>query len=389
MSTHVNDAASLVRRGAEPGVYIWSFPGAPIEVHIKLDVVDRVRLQISATHPQPGGVLLGRVQGPLIHIHSAKPLATLDNASIEAVLKEESVNRSTVVGYYRVDSAEVLRLSAYDAELAQRYFPSPSSIILLIRPGNTGVPTAGVFFWDAGQLFGDFALLEFPFDSALLAMEHRQKTRSEPTLGSIDRSVTDADDSGRGDPPHAGWPLRKIATWSGAALATALLSAGAVWMLAKWNVGRHQPANPPANAAAQPRPKIDLRAERTGQDFRLTWDANSPLVASAVAGLLSIQDARGRKEISLQASELRNGSVLYQPYGEQIQMQLSLLSVDQSVATESVMMVLPPGRAPVLNVLSPARVTSPSRPANTAAPTVQQYSGCSKYSGYSAGEEVG
>ena len=116
MATHPNEAAPLGRDLAEPRVYIWSFPGSPIKVHIDLDVVDRIRLQISAAHPQPGGLLLGRVLGAVVHIHSVHALGTVDNASVEAALMDRAVNRSAVVGYYRLDAGDILRLGALDLE---------------------------------------------------------------------------------------------------------------------------------------------------------------------------------------------------------------------------------------------------------------------------------
>ncbi|MDQ6758280.1 MAG: hypothetical protein M3Z32_00270, partial [Acidobacteriota bacterium] len=248
---------------------------------------------------------------------------------MQGVLKERRASRDTVVGYYRVEAGEMLRLSPHDIELAERFFPAPSSVILLIHPERMGPPKAGFFHWDGGQLFGDLSLQEFPFDSALLDTEHRQETKPEPQPRAVPPRGALAEDQEENAPLRSEWAPRKIAAWSGAAFALAGMSVIAVWNIPK-NLRSHS-ASPELRAAAAGHLRMDLRAERAGQDFRLTWNASSPAIVSAVAGLLSIQDARGHKEISLESNQLRSGSILYQPYGEQVQLQLSLLAADQSV----------------------------------------------------------
>jgi hypothetical protein len=83
-----------------------------------------------------------------------------------------------------------------------------------------------------------------------------------------------------------------------------------------------------------------LRAERSGTDFRLTWDRSSQIVRTAVSGTLSIQDGGNKREVSLYGDELRSGSALLQPQNANVQVQLSLVMPDQSVRSESVLLLL-------------------------------------------------
>ncbi len=375
MSTPLNEAINPTRGAAEERVYVWSLPGSPIKVHIDLVVIDQIRLQISAEHPQAGGILLGQVQAAVVQIRSLLALTSLTPEVVAAALKQWPASREMVVGYYRVETADVLRLSAEDIELAKSLFPPPSSTILLIHPGTSDAPRAALFFWP--ELLGSQPLTEFVLDSVRLSAKGPQPSRREPKPRPVPPRPPD---SATSVPPEASstprggirapWrnvsiPWRRVSIpWRSVSIPWRTISisigaiaglAGLAW-LAAWSLPKVTSRSPAVQVAARPaselRPKFDLRAERAAQDFRLTWDTNSPWVKNASAGLLTIQDGRGRKEIALSGDQLRSGSVLYQPFGEQVQMQLSLVSPTETVASESVTMILAPGGTSILS-LSP------------------------------------
>jgi TonB family protein len=66
----------------------------------------------------------------------------------------------------------------------------------------------------------------------------------------------------------------------------------------------------PKGAVSSP---LELKLERSGTDWRVSWNRNADVLLQAVGGHLSITDGSLRKELDLDPSELRSGSVMYTP----------------------------------------------------------------------------
>ena len=97
---------------------------------------------------------------------------------------------------------------------------------------------------------------------------------------------------------------------------------------------------------SHPASDIGLRAERSGSDFRLTWNRNSRAATSATWGLLSIQDGHGRRAIPLKADQIRDGSVFYEPAGSEVRVELKIVLPTQQPVVESLTMLLSPSATP-------------------------------------------
>ena len=82
-----------------------------------------------------------------------------------------------LVGYYRIELSDSLRLTGADLELAQACFTKPYEVFLVIQPTGFGPPNASFFFHDKNGKMAEFSLLEFPFDPSLLAGEERERLR--------------------------------------------------------------------------------------------------------------------------------------------------------------------------------------------------------------------
>ena len=61
---------------------------------------------------------------------------------------------------------------------------------------------------------------------------------------------------------------------------------------------------------------LGLQVELEGNSLRITWNRDSPLIRSGAEGLLSIRDGLLARDLKLDSSELKAGSVLYL-YSEQ------------------------------------------------------------------------
>lgn len=78
---------------------------------------------------------------------------------------------------------------------------------------------------------------------------------------------------------------------------------------------------------------IELRAESQGKYLRVTWNRQAPLVASATGGILVVYDGdQPPRELTLSASLLQSGSVLYEPSNNKVRFRLDLTSVQSTTA---------------------------------------------------------
>jgi protein TonB len=332
----MNASGAIKTRSPSPAksaAYTWAFPGAPVRVVIDLDTVNQIQRTIDADSTAAlTGLLVGIFDGKSVHIHGAIPLSHGDANQFEAVIAAHSSStRSIAVGFYIAEVKESLRLDTAQIELAKRFFPSPQSVVLLIQIGQGPIPNASFFFWDDGQFLGDFAFLEFPFDARLLAKDVAVGDGG----GSDEHRIPAADESNR---KMIGVHPRRIRKWifALAFVCTFIgLTAIALWTWSKWKYHAE-----PSAAPAPPDSSIGLRAERSGTDFRVTWDRNSSAVRSAIWGALAIHDGNDKREVSLRREDLHEGSVLFEPQQARVQVQLSLVMPDQTLKSESVLLLL-------------------------------------------------
>ena len=75
----------------------------------------------------------------------------------------------------------------------------------------------------------------------------------------------------------------------------------------------HRAAGAGAAVTTPAQPRSPLRAERQGDDLKISWDLNSPAIATATSGVLDIDDGGTPRRILMTADQVRFGSVLYSP----------------------------------------------------------------------------
>jgi hypothetical protein len=176
--------------------YLWSIPGAPIRVHFQFKVIKEIEEYLkqgastsSAGVVQSRGLLFGNVDVPgnsIITGFSPLAAARLPDIGESLSAARKVVPGKQMLGYFRTHTGSRLYLSNDDLALAETFFYDPACVLLLINQMKTGTINAGFFFWDRGQLNGDFCFLEFPFNvSALEARRHDDSSatdRSAPTF---------------------------------------------------------------------------------------------------------------------------------------------------------------------------------------------------------------
>ena len=168
-----------------PGSYTWTFPGCPIQIRIRIEIVDALqrlveRAQNAGSRAFAGGLLLGDTASrDVTEVAGIEPLARLDAAAVEAAIGKAACE---VVGFFRAVSSgpaqpgSSLRMTRDDVTLAARFFNQPSSVVLLIETVETATAKAAFFFWDGGKMLGDFPFMDFPLDAHQLAALERQRT---------------------------------------------------------------------------------------------------------------------------------------------------------------------------------------------------------------------
>jgi hypothetical protein len=166
-----------------PGSYTWTFPGCPIQIRIRLEIVNALQRLLERVQgpgtlaPFVGGLLFGDTASPgVTEVAGIELLAGLDTAAVgPAIGKAER----EVAGFFRALSGDPaqpgasLRMTDDDVTLAASFFNQPSSVVLLIETVETAVAKATFFFWDGGKMLGDFSLMDFPLDAQQLAQRQR------------------------------------------------------------------------------------------------------------------------------------------------------------------------------------------------------------------------
>jgi hypothetical protein len=115
---------------------------------------------------------------------------------------------------------------------------------------------------------------------------------------------------------------------------------------------------------------LGLRAERHGKEFRISWNREAAVVNQARGGVLSIRDGDSQPhDLHLDLEQLHNGSVVYSPTNNSVQVRLEVTGQDGTKISETILagaaqMKARPAAASQPTVVSSSRNRrlSPSRP---------------------------
>lgn len=312
--------------------YIWTFPGAPIRVHLDLAIVERLReLLLKTDSGQASGFLLGSATSPTtVKITDSREIPNNEGDPAKLVENMEGLRSSiqaetnglTIVGFYRHRNGEGLQLEKDDLLVMQNHLSEPANVFLLIRSVPDAEATAGFFFWESGSMESRFCFKEFPFDPDRLRIEETERRLSELAAAEVDTSfsIEKIEVLPAGEPPRRRiHPSRVllIVTFTGAILCV-LCGLAAGYML------RNNPTHSPATESGPPS-QLSLRIHTQEKDFRITWDRNAAVLQNPHAkGLLTISDGDlPKREIKLEGDDLRStASIVYSPFSTNVQIRL-------------------------------------------------------------------
>jgi TonB family protein len=373
--------------------YDWKVPGAAVHIRISLDAIRRIReylTEAARRGSERGGLLTGspHARGP--EITDFAPISRGDETEAQFLLSNadkiflqshiDEVNRSfgggSVVGYFRSDLEKGVSLQEEDLKLIAEHFPDPSNVFLVVHFQDADPATAGFFFYDEGQIFSSFSFMEFDFDERIL----------EPQLIPPPREVAPVNDVKEPVEPRAiSEPFRSsgevfsfggertptlppaIRRWVIPAAAAIVLTGAAGYFYSK----RAKTESASGSGAEVTRTRagtpagLGLTVAGPGPELSIAWDAKSPVVAGARAGLLTIEDGNERRNLPLTKEQLMSSKLVYSRTTNIVHIALETYAEDGSVAREKVISLG--------NIASKVAATTPqARVSTTSAPPTLQ-----------------
>jgi hypothetical protein len=257
-------------------------------------------LRATPARVETGGILTGRINQGRLFINAAETVRCEHKYGAAYQLSPEecdqmrfaaeairSSSERHIAGYFRSCVGDRFRLFP-DDEIIVREILSEAQFILLVKPLAAGVSMARMFERNAAGSWAEAGHFE-------LVPGISQAPVPEPA-----RSTA---------------PDRRRFRWlpvAGGLVVIALL------VLAWYQSSTGRPA--PARSTSS----LGLRIATQGDSFWLTWDRDSSAVKLASDGVLHILDGGGRRDIGLDAAQVRNGSVLYHPQSGDVAFNLEL-----------------------------------------------------------------
>ncbi|HWR53697.1 MAG TPA: hypothetical protein VN428_21485, partial [Bryobacteraceae bacterium] len=324
--------------------FVWQPPAKSISVRILPEVLLEIARR-SADSTEGGGLLLGSVRYAGSYTVTVESIEGIegrfwrgfsqshDNPErrrLELALarwRPGADRPLAAVGYYRTESAEgALGPGNDDLMLIARYFSAPYNAFLFVRPAQDGTAAkGGLVCWQFGQI-PETANDEFSLEAPPTAPATGETVTPAPLEPALPERV-----------PGAPAVITVRRFWFVAAvIALLLLAAAAVGFF----VTRWSPVQGAGAVARAVVPRLALTAERSGTDYRVTWDRNAPAVLFATKGVLSIADGGSRRVVDLDLAQLKGGSLLYTPASGDVLIQLEVIGKGPNV-TESVRVLAP------------------------------------------------
>ncbi len=333
-----------------PSYYIWEVPGKRVAIHLRLEVIDRMSVDIlrgfgavPKRGAEVGGVLAGTIEPGEVTIiriedFEAVPCKYVRGPSYllteyERMLFDEVCERRSAkngghtyaLGYYRSHTRDGLSLGAEDIELLDKYFPEPAGIALLVKPFATKASVAGFFVRENGA-FPAETPKEFPFRRWELTGEEPPRRAPMPESKPAEKKVERIFSAEPEIPPEVSVPKPKSRTgmWTVAAFVFLLLG-----VLLGYEASR---LNAPRRASDF---AMSLAIERTGDNLTVHWDPDARAVRSAANGVLEIEDGSETKRVELDRASLSSGSMVYRNMSEKVRFRLvAYLNPELTVSEE-------------------------------------------------------
>lgn len=253
--------------------------------------------------------------------------------------------RLYTVGFWRSHTRNGLALRPEDLELLAAHFSHPYEIALLVQPHGAGPAQAAVFTWESGRIRADHSALLFEIDGPLgpapaprragardstpppaLAQEPETPVTGPPGEPSEPAALTQSFRFSMFETSPA--PRPRAPRWLLAIVPVLALAVASYFAVQRGWLSLPQP-NPPQDPFS-----IALRGAESAGHLHLTWDRSSPAVRAATRARLIITDGDQTRSLELTREQIHNGSVVYRPVTDRIEVRLEL-SLGRRTFTET------------------------------------------------------
>jgi hypothetical protein len=334
------------------GYYVWADEGKSFEVHVSLDVIESLGVEIMRGFgavpkrgAEVGGLLLGSIERgaeTIVRIEDFEPVPCgytrgpsyllapgereVFNGAVEGLRPDAGPagnNSNYAVGYFRSHTREGLALAPEDIELLDRCFAGPSYVALLVKPFATRASSAGFFFREGG-MFQETTPLEFPFRRRELTGEEPPERRPLTDRGSRNRGERALVRSSREEPVEqrgAAEPAEAAGYAYATTLPTRSRLIGWMWFplsfiflllgvaLGYWAA---LGMSPRITVSGAPEYSLTLAAKKSGENVTVQWNGDSAVIRNADRGVLEVHDGGYAKTVDLDTAQLRGGKLAFQ-----------------------------------------------------------------------------
>jgi hypothetical protein len=306
-------------------------PGTEITVRLRSSLLMRLAAEVedvlAATGRESGGILLGSVSGNALVVEDYDPVPSRHSsdsrfylhsdvdrgqmASAVSLWSPNGENRLRVIGFYRCNDRPALVARDEERRLFAQELNGAPSVLLLVQPGANGRTALACYVAEQGQTGGREGRLEIDLKKPQAAVVEAPGPATGPHRDAKPQITL----------TRAGKPSSGLARLAGISFAGVLLWLG--FLQYQIIQGMNAEAS-----SAQRTPGIGLAVQPQGTYWRLSWNPSSQLLAGAARGHLRIEDGATRKEVDLDAAELRTASIIYDPSGSEISLHLELFGAE-------------------------------------------------------------
>lgn len=346
--------------------FLWSFPGCPVQIHLSLDLIERLRSEVLALAPadaEVGGLLIGSASPYSADVQvsdyflvpstggAAQYLVCANG--LEQALASCSATQRNVIGYFRTHLAPRVQLRAEELECIRKSFSEPKNVFLVIRP-HDGRASGGFFFWQEGSVFGE-STLTFPFSAADLGKQEWTTLVGGLPAESRINSVTKR--------------ARETMKLASSRINLALFAVAVLFVILLFT-GRE--LIPVEHTPKKVLGALGLAARRDGLALAVTWNPTSFKQTGIREANLLIWDGPGQPVyLPLSPEQLRSGGTLVTTVSDKVSIRLDIVSESGEAKIESTSLAR---EEPVTASNQPSAAAPPEPFARTAQPGKQEQS---------------
>jgi len=337
--------------------YLWQAPGTVLSIYLSLQVVEELTKEYTRANSgiQPAdiqGVLLGRSMSephqatyvedfvliPRRGIGKDGTVATASDDDLREIVcrlhRGVDAGRQAI-GFFRSQREGKLIPRRSDLKIADRLFPQPENVMLLVRFSEDEENEGAFFYRQNGEMQRRECVYPFAFEVAKLSRRRGGRRLEDNAPLEWPRSAHPQ--------VFREKPRRRIRWWQLLPTA-ALFTLGTIAAQTALNGKLDVPGAPSEITAGYEAP-LGLKVTSLPHQLQIRWNHNSAAVRGAEQGEIRISegDVVVTQVIPINKEQLANGYIAYTPLTNDVSIRFDVRSADGSITTETMRAVAMPG----------------------------------------------